>query len=76
MPRYQWEAKPPLTRPDVFGGPEAIEVGTIKAADDEDAIRWLERMFARFSVCPPLTMRVSTDGRTVRTMKTTPGSGS
>lgn len=70
MPTYQWEAKPPVTRPDVFGGSEATEIGTIKARDDQDAIAWLERMFQRHSTATPLTMRVSQGNRIVRTMKT------
>jgi hypothetical protein len=66
--KYQWEAKPPLTRADLFS--DGWEIGSIDADSDEKAIAWATKMFQRHSIGGPLTIRVMQDGRLIRTLKT------
>lgn len=67
MPKYNWEAKPPITRSDLFAN--GIEVGEVHASDDERAIAWLEKMFKRYDDGSKLTMKISLGNRMVRTLK-------
>lgn len=69
MPKYQWEAKPPLTRNDIFN--EGWEVGVLNFTDDADAISWLERKFKQHDIGQSLIIRVLQGNRLVRQMKTT-----
>lgn len=70
MAKYIWEAKPPLTRSDLFA--DSWEIGTIYADNDEKAIAWAEKTFKRHNVGLPLTIRISCEGRAVRTIKSIP----
>jgi hypothetical protein len=65
--KYLWEAKPPLTRSDLFQ--DAWEVGSFYADNDEKAIERMETVVSRHDVGQPLTIRLSCDGRMVRTFK-------
>lgn len=65
--KYLWEAKPPLTRSDVFA--EGWEVDTFHAATDEEAIAKIERLRKRHEVGQPLTIKLSCEGRAIRTFK-------
>ncbi len=67
MPKYNWEAKPPLTRSDLFA--DGWEIGTIYADDDEGAIRWAENTFKKHDVGPAFTLKISCGDRAVRTIK-------
>lgn len=64
MAKYKWEAKPPLTRTDVFG--DGWEEGSIFASSDEEAIQWAERMIRRHG--KDQTIRVLSGNRTIRVL--------
>lgn len=67
MAKYMWEAKPPLTRSDVFQ--DGWEFDSFHASDDQKAIEKVDRLFRRHQIGQPLTIRLSCDGRAVRTFK-------
>ncbi len=66
MAKYLFEAKPPLTRSDVFA--DGWEVDSFHAMDDTEAIERIERIRKRHQV-GELTIKLSCEGRTVRTFK-------
>ena len=67
MAKYLWEAKPPLTRSDLFQ--DGWEFDVFHAENDQKAIEKVDRMFRRHDVGQPLTIRLSVEGRQVRTFK-------
>jgi len=67
MPKSNWEAKPPITRSDLFA--DGIEIGEIFADNDERAIAWLEKTFAKHNIGNPLAMKISCGNKAVRTIK-------
>lgn len=70
MPKYIWEAKPPITRNDIFNTDDCWETGTIYSKNDDEAILWLERTFKRHNIANyKLTMKITLDGKTIRTIK-------
>ena len=62
--KYLLEAKPPLTRSDVFS--DGWEVDTFHAESDEKAVERIERIKKRHA---GVIIRLSCEGRTVRTFK-------
>ncbi len=66
MPKYRWEAKPPITRTDLYQS--EWEIGTIEARDDEDAIAWLNRVFDKNNISPQ-QITLYFKGRLVRQRK-------
>lgn len=65
--KYRWEAKPPLTRQDVFE--DCWEFADFWAENDEKAAERMGKVFDRYNVGSPQTIRVSCGERTVRTFK-------
>lgn len=66
--KYLWESKPLLTRADLFQ--DGWEFDVFHSENDEKAIEKVDRMFRRHDVGPQLTIRLSCEGRQIRTFKT------
>lgn len=68
--RYRWEARPPLTRPDLFE--ECWEFADFWAENDEKAVERMAKMFERYNVGLQ-TIKVSCGERMIRTFRTIGG---
>lgn len=67
MAKYMIEAKPPLTRSDLFA--DGWEQQTFHADSDENAIARMDKLVERHDVGKPLTIRLSCEGKLVKQYK-------
>jgi len=65
--KYLWEAKPPLTRSDVFA--DGWEIGDFFADNDEKAIERIERILEKHDIGNPQIIQLSCGGKSVRIFK-------
>ncbi len=67
MAKYLMEAKPPITREDLFQ--DGWEIDTFHADSDERAIARIDKLMAKHDIGRPITIRLSCEGRAIRTFK-------